>query len=214
VPASDGKTPEERDDYKLDDLERDGLQEVVNISVGRSADAFSRMVDTEVVMSIPTVELLSVNDAETELRRRAGNEIAMVRQEFSGPLSGDSVLIFPKKNSLELVKMVVREDLPEDMLADLEQDVMREIGNILLNNFMAGIGDILDLSIETGLPDFQRCDKDSGRKIFRDLGGNTVIVMRVDFNLHGRDVQGYLGMMVGIQSVTHLIRAVRKFIGV
>jgi chemotaxis protein CheC len=214
MPTPEGKPPADAGEYTLDELDMDGLREVVNISVGRSADAFSRMVDTEVLMSIPIVEILPIIAAEKQLHQRAGDEIAMVRQKITGSLVGESILLFPRNNSLELVKMVVQEDLPEDMLADLEQDVMREIGNIVLNNFMAGIGDLLGLSIETGLPAFERCDKESKGRIFQDLGNNAAIVMRVDFKLHGRDVQGYLGMLVGVQSVTNLIQLIRKFIGV
>ena len=147
----------------IDELDHDALKELVNISVGRSADTLSRMVGTEILLSIPDVVLLSNENADTELRQRAGNDLSLVRQSFSGTLSGDSLLVFPENNSLELVQLILQEDLSAEMLAELEQEVLRELGNVLLNSFMGTLGNTLDLPIETGLPQYERCEEGSER---------------------------------------------------
>ena len=48
--------------------------------------------------------------------------LVAVRQDFAGVLSGRTLLIFPEKNSLELVRAVVGRHLPlEDIVGTTEQ---------------------------------------------------------------------------------------------
>lgn len=212
MPNSDEKSSALGGNLDIDELGQDALKELVNISVGRSADALSRMVDTEVLLTIPSVELMSISRAQVDLRTRAGDDLAVVRQDFHGSLNGNSMLLFSEKNSLGLVRLVVQEDLPQETLGELEQDVLRELGNVFLNSFIGSLGNVLDLRIETGLPYYERYQGGTERAAFKNIGENKLaLVMQVDFNLRERDLNGYLGLLVSVKSATTLVGLVRRY---
>ena len=91
----------------LTDLERDALSEISNIAMARASNSLRQMVDHQVLLSVPAVEILS-HDAAAKLVAKPDNpNLVAVRQDFSGPFSGRALLIFPEANSLELVRVVV-----------------------------------------------------------------------------------------------------------
>ena len=105
------------DDFGLSELELDALTEVVNIGVSRAATSLRDMVGEQVFLSVPSVAITSPMRAAELLGRRESSVLVAVRQGFEGEFSGSALLIFPEKNSLELVRVVAGGDLSlEDIL--------------------------------------------------------------------------------------------------
>jgi chemotaxis protein CheC len=87
------------------------------------------MVEHEVLLSVPAVEILS-RDQATQLVAKPDNpNLVAVRQDFSGAFAGRALLIFPEANSLELVRAVVGRQLPLEDIVDLEDEALAETGN-------------------------------------------------------------------------------------
>src|SRR5688572_21273739 len=87
----------------LTELEQDALAELSNIAMARAASSLRKMVDHEVALSVPSVEVVT-QDAAVKILERTGNpKLVAVRQDFSGLLTGRALLIFPEARSLELV---------------------------------------------------------------------------------------------------------------
>jgi chemotaxis protein CheC len=88
----------------LTELERDALTEVINIGVSRSAKNLSRMVKDQVHLSVPRTEIMNRDRAVGWLSKRENSSLVAVGQDFRGSFSGQALLIFPEKTSLELVR--------------------------------------------------------------------------------------------------------------
>src|SRR3954453_16934835 len=91
----------------LTELERDALGEVSNIAMARAANSLRQMVEHEVLLSVPAVEILSQDQAAQLVAKPDNPNLVAVRQDFSGAFAGRALLIFPEANSLELVRAVV-----------------------------------------------------------------------------------------------------------
>jgi chemotaxis protein CheC len=78
----------------LTDLERDALAELSNIAMARAAISLRQMVQHEVLLSVPSVEILT-RQAAVQLVTKEERLVA-IRQDFSGVLSGRALLIFPE----------------------------------------------------------------------------------------------------------------------
>ena len=77
----------------LSDLERDALAEVSNIAMARAANSLRQMVEHEVRLSVPSVEILSQEAATRVVGKPDNPNLVAVRQDFIGAFSGRALLI-------------------------------------------------------------------------------------------------------------------------
>ena len=138
----------------LTDLQRDAISELLNIGMGRAADALSQMAHEEVQLSVPFVNLLPVNDVPRLLGEQPADAITGVKQQFTGVFWGDALLLFPEAQSLELVRILLDDIVPLERMADMKQDAFMEIGNIILNACLGSLANLLSSEIGSSLPEF------------------------------------------------------------
>jgi chemotaxis protein CheC len=136
----------------LSDLERDALGEISNIAMARAVDSLRQMVGHEVLLSVPTIEILSQEAAAQIVAKPDNPKLVGVRQDFSGAFSGRALLIFPEANSLEPVCVVVGRQLPLEDIVDLEDEALAETGNIILNSWVATIANLFKRGLKRSLP--------------------------------------------------------------
>src|ERR1044071_3269449 len=102
----------------LTELERDALGEVSNMAMARAATSLRQMIQHEVLLAVPSVEILSKEAAAVVMGQLSA--LVAVRQDFGGAFSGRALLIFPEPTSLELVRAVVGRNMPLEDIVDLE----------------------------------------------------------------------------------------------
>lgn len=196
----------------LSDLERDALTELVNMGVGRAASHLSRMVTDQVLLSVPSVDIVSRADAAHFLATRERTGLVAVEQSFEGSFSGRALLIFPETNSLELARAVLGSALSLEEIVDLEQDALAEIGNIILNGCLVVMANTLKDRLDISLPSVLRGDSD---RIFESGGSKSeelVMFLYIDFLIRSRSIRGYIALMMGLSSLESLKGLIHGFI--
>jgi chemotaxis protein CheC len=142
----------------LTKLERDALGEIANIAMARAAVGIRQMVGHQVLLSVPAVEILS-KEAAAQIVGTPDNRILVaVRQDFTGAFSGRALLIFPETSSLELMRAVVGRFLSLKDIIDRQDESLAEIGNVILNCWVATIANLLKRSLPMSLPVVVRGD--------------------------------------------------------
>jgi chemotaxis protein CheC len=207
-----GKTPMATDHFTpLTDLERDALAELSNIAMARAANSLRQMVNYEVRLSVPSVEVLTPETAIQVVAKPDNPSLVAVRQDFSGAFSGRALLIFPEANSLELVRAVVGGQLPLNDIATLEDEALAETGNIILNSWIATIANLLKLGLRMSLPVLVRGDS---RRMFESVGiGETLVLfLHIKFEISKKAIQGYVALMMDIPSIDELRSLLADFI--
>ena len=207
------KTPEsEPGSFTLSELELDALTELVNIGVSRAAASLGAMVGEQVLLSVPSVVIVSRSRAAELLGGTRQDLLVAVRQAFHGDVSGRVLLIFPEKNSLELVRAVAGERLSLEDILELEHEALAEIGNIILNACIATVANLLERSLTMSLPEIIRGD---GERLF-DLGvaiaDDVVLFVHINFSLKGHQIVGYVAMVMDFASLTSLKELIAEFI--
>ena len=195
----------------LTDLERDALGEMSNIAMARAATNLGHMIQLEVRLSVPAVDILSP-EAATEIVTKPGNpNLVAIRQDFSGAFSGRALLIFPEANSLELVRVVVGRELPLEDIVDLEDEALAETGNIILNSWVAVLANLLKQSLKMSLPIVIRRDQ---RNIFESMGPSKslILFLHIKFEISTREIHGYVALMMDIPSIASLRSLIAAFI--
>lgn len=202
-------------DAALSELQRDALTEVVNIGVSRAAVSLRKMVGEQVIMSVPSLELISRTAAAKLIRERESDQLVAVSQDFDGPFSGRALLIFPAKSSLSLVRAVAGSAVAEEDIAPMEDEALAETGNIVLNGCLASMANMLKQRFSLSLPKVLRGD---GRLLFEApaIGNGSptgmVLFLYINFTLSDRAIRGYIAMMMDLPSIALLRTMVDEFI--
>jgi len=206
------------DALDLTDHERDALTELANIGVGRAAASLSRMVDAPIHLRVPDVALLTREEAAAEMEARDPASLIAVRQDFSGPFSGRALLLFPETNSLELVRAMVGPQPSLEEIADLEEEAMAEVGNVILNGYLATIANLLQQQLNISLPDVLR---GSGRSILAASDAKApaaasdpapVLFLYIDFTVGVRGIRGYIAVVMNFPSFEALRVLTNQFV--
>ncbi len=200
----------------IGELERDAVTELINIAIGRAAASLSELVGDELRLSVPHLEFLTPDQAAERLEADTGGaDTVAVRQRFDGRLSGDILLIFPERRSLDLVRSMLGAEVPLDQLTDLEQEALLEVGNIILNACLGSLANQLGLAVQSSLPIYVR---GRGARIL-DSGAERpaaaselVLFVHVDFAMLRNDINGYLAFVMDIAAARHFIDAVRGYV--
>jgi chemotaxis protein CheC len=199
-------------EFFLSDLELDALTELVNIGVSRAAQSLGTMVNEQVLLSVPSVMIVSRSRA-AELIGQAQNELLVaVRQAFHGDVSGRALLIFPERNSLELVRAVAGEHLSLEDILELEHEALAEIGNIILNACIATVANLLRRSLTMSLPEIVRGTGGGLFDLAVSMADDVVLFVHINFSLKGRQVVGYVAMVMDFASLASLKDLIAEFI--
>lgn len=195
----------------LDDLERDALTEIVNIGVSRAASSLRKMIGDQVLLSVPSVEVVSQARAARLISEREVSDLVAVRQDFSGVFSGRALLIFPESNSLELVRAVTGGELSADEVVEMENEALAETGNVILNSCLATMANMLRRPLSMTIPKVLR---GSGASLFSGQGGEggLVLFLYIDFAVRRRDIRGYIAMIMDLPSLAILKELLDEFI--
>lgn len=194
----------------LTDLERDALGELSNIAMARAANSLRQMVENQVMLSVPGVDILE-KEAATQLIAKSNTAtLVAIRQDFTGAFAGRALLIFPEASSLELVRAVVGRQLPLEDIVSLEDEALAETGNIILNSWVATIANLLKSGLKMSLPMVIRGDS---RQMFRgDESQNLVLFLHIKFEISTKEIRGYVALLMDIPSVEELRSLIADFI--
>jgi chemotaxis protein CheC len=197
----------------LAELERDALTEIVNIGVSRAASSLRKMVGDQVLLSVPSIEVVSQRRAARLISEREIVPLIAVRQDFTGAFSGRAMLIFPETNSLELARAVMGDEVSAEEIAEMQHEALAETGNIILNNCLATMANMLKRSLTMTIPEVLR---GSGTTLFEvsEDGGDEglVLFLYIDFAVRRRDIRGYIAMLMDLPSLAILKELLDEFI--
>ncbi|KXJ56391.1 MAG: chemotaxis protein CheC [Thalassospira sp. Nap_22] len=200
---------------ELTELEHDTISELINIGVGRAASSLSEMVDQPVELTVPAISFVE-RFSDSELANAPTEVVSAVSQSFHGPFTGEAMLVFPEFRSLELVRSLLKVDVPLDTLTDLEQEALMEVGNIILNACLGSISNVLGEPINCSMPTFRK--RETRALLDDDTAGGSaatnpvLMILHVQFMLRQNDIDGYVLFVMDLESIQMLRELVRRFL--
>ncbi len=190
----------------LTDFQRDAISELLNIGMGRAANALSQMANAEVQLSVPFVYLMPVNYVTQLLGKQASDSITVVKQQFTGMFGGDALLLFPEAKSLELVRVVLQEMVPLERMGEMEQESLMEIGNVILNACLGSLANLLNSEIDSSLPELlqEDCAEFFAMQQSKYPENESVLFLKMDFKIQEKCISGHVAFMIDGKSVQAL----------
>ena len=86
----------------------DGIIELVNIGVGRSAGSLNTLTGHHVTLRVPQITVCDIFELKNELPR-LDQPFAVVHQDYSGAFEGTAMLMFPRESAEGLFLLMTGE---------------------------------------------------------------------------------------------------------
>jgi len=133
-------------------LQLDALREVANIGAGHAATALSQMTNRTIMINVPEVNVLALEDV-SELLGRADEIVAAVLMHMMGDLTGRTLVLFPEGSAKNLCDILFRK--PTGTTTEfgvMEQSGLKEAGNILASAYLNALSDFMGMMLVPSVP--------------------------------------------------------------
>ena len=198
----------------LSEIELDALTEVFNVGAGRAALSLSEIVGEEVLLSVPSVEILKAAEVNSRVLTLKDNKFATVSQLFTGPFDAEAVLLFTENYALEIVRDMMGSQMSIEDLAEFEQEAMCELGNIILNACLSAMADMLKISLSSSLPTYNMSSPEeiSARLAEQGRDDSYILVLHIDLVLEKHHTEGHLIFLLSSTSLSKLILHIQQYL--
>ena len=198
---------------KLTAVQEDALIELLNIGFGRAASSLSQLTGHRVLLEVPHVTIHPIDEVSESLERVIRTDVASVHQIFSGPVSGDALLILDQVGASMLKELLTNEPALPLSIDASAREVITEVGNILLNACLGTFGNLLKVQVSFSVPQLNLESLGAILESLRvhDEGVSYALIVHAGFKLRHTEVRGYLVIVLSVASLDRLIRAVEDW---
>ena len=193
---------------ELTGIETDAIAEVMNIGAGHSATALSHLLNKDIDMSVPWVNVLPIEEVSS-LVEKPEEPAFGIHLNITGAVRGDVLLLFPKETANEILSIL-------GTGGDKETSTMTEIGNIAIGNHASALSDLLGEDIAQSIPSYSM---DMAGSIFNTIlthlssSASKVLVSRTLLTRKDEKAPIYLFVFLDEKSTKQLIGALNAKYG-
>ncbi|WP_024974452.1 chemotaxis protein CheC [Ralstonia pickettii] len=139
-------------DLTLNEDQRDALQEIANIGMGKAGAALAELLGAFVTLSVPGIKLVNAAQLKAELlgRDMAGDAPSPVRQAFQSDISGEAIVLFGKDGREELEELMGYGDAD----VNSESEALSDIANLLVGACVQSVFEQLGRNLSFSRPSF------------------------------------------------------------
>jgi chemotaxis protein CheC len=197
----------------LTESQRDALTELINIGYARAAGALSQLTGYRITLEVPKVAIHRIEEMTGLLDNVLQGEVASVNQIFSGPVSGNALLLLDDDAALLLTQLLTGKERTSKAMDSAAREVITEVGNIVLNACLGVFGNLLKVQVSFSVP---RLHVESIGQVFNsitvaDRELEYALMIHTRFYVQAGDVSGYLVIVLGVTSLERLLFEVRQW---
>ena len=199
---------------QLKALQLDALREVANIGAGHAATALSQMINSTIMISVPTINVSRLEEVPPQVSAPE-EPVAAVLMHMLGDLTGRTLLVFPKPTAIRLAELMLKRPHGSSAeLGEMEQSAIKEAGNILSSAYMNALSDFMGMML---LPSPPSLAVDMSTAVlttaYLQFGSDRDYVFCVESEFYMTDVnerlRGFFLLLPDPASLQAILRAVR-----
>lgn len=198
-------------------MQKDILTELVNVYIGQAASLLSEMVNQKIELTIPEIILTTVSELDFSEYKYLSvfncGHVVSSSMSFGNGFQGKAFLVFPPDQAKLLVTVCTGETAAseecEDCFADPDLDILREIGNLIINAIIGEFGNLLDIRVEYSLPEIELISLADTQKILlpNDI---YILVLHTSLTLSKTRITGAVLIALSLNSVSLLLEKVNE----
>jgi chemotaxis protein CheC len=123
-------------------VQKDALQELANIGAAHSATTLSQMLNSQIGMSVPEINIVDIADVSDFVTDEL---TTMIVFELQGdmPHGGFLILHFPRDSAVRTARIMQGEGAAPLTFSEMDQSAIVEVGNIMVSSFLSASSDLL-----------------------------------------------------------------------
>lgn len=132
-------------------IQKDALQELANIGAAHSATTLSQMLNTQIGMSVPDIDIVDIADIGQLLTDEL---TTMIVFELQGdiPHGGFLILHFPRDSAIRTAHIMQGEGEAPLTFSEMDQSAIVEVANIMVSSFLSASSDLLGFNMMPSPP--------------------------------------------------------------
>lgn len=198
------------------ELTYDILKELFNISVGKAADMLSEIINKKIVLSVPNVGIFDIEKSDVELGKCLPSVLdgtLMVSSiAFEKNLTGKANLIFPVNKMRTFINLCLNDEGNncEMDFTDVDFDIIKEIGNIILNCIIGEVGNYLEMNLTYTLPEVKVFDRIDFNKDLENNKYSYILLLYITFIIDDTEIEGAIIIDLTLNSLNELIKKIES----
>ena len=194
------------EDLNLQEL--DVMKEIGSIGTGHAATALSKLLQREVRITIPKVQILDFDGAV----KRIGKEeeiIGATLVQMRGDLDGLMLFLYDKRFARKMLKKLLQTEYKDfDAMDDMAFSALKEVGNIIICSYINAFSQLVHVDLHLSVPS----------STVNMLGGILTVPMaefgyesdklmysNADFLMDGKSLPSWLLMLPDIHSLNTIL---------
>ncbi|WP_315116452.1 chemotaxis protein CheC [uncultured Clostridium sp.] len=198
------------------DLRYDALKELFNISVGKAASMLSEMINSKIILDVPYVDIIHVISEELKIENYLPKVLEgalMVSSiSFKEQLTGQANLIFPADKMKTFINVCINNEEPNTEIdidfTDIDYDIIKEIGNIILNSIIGEIGNYINIKLNYSIPEVKIFDRIDFAKDIESKENTHILMLYITFNIDNVKIDGAIIIDLTINSLNEMINKI------
>ena len=162
-------------------LEIDAIGELMNISLGSSATAASKMLDRRVNITTPRVSVKNIDEFEFKnLEPALAVEITYVEG-----LDGNNLMILKKNDVRKILEILMMTEIEEEgfVLDELSRSAVCELMNQMMGSSATSLSEIMGETVNISTPIAFEVDNPDGFKEKYFDSDNTMVIVSFDLDI-------------------------------
>lgn len=186
------------------DVVKDIIGELINSGVGRAAKSMNELLNHEIQMSVPVIQILKTDETRDYIAKFNASKYVNVIQSFCGNLQGKGIVSFPVIKGKTLVNMLLEtsENCALDFNLD-EREAILEVGNLIINAVQGVISDMVGQEVECQLPEINFDDRILPVDMLRE--DDIYIIGEMILAVKGIDIEGSILLIYAYENLELLL---------
>jgi len=198
----------------LTDFQKDALKEVGNIGIGHATTSLSQMVNKRVWISLPDLKLIPLIKVPDLVKNEA--PVIGIILELTGDTKGFLLLLLSKKSAKYLINLVLGTVSETETFDEMEQSVLKEVGNIMSGTYITSLSNFLGISIGLSPPlnIYDMADAIINQVVCmmsRDV--EDVLFINTEFTINTEKIEGKILIFTDSASLSKILDAINRISG-
>lgn len=196
-------------------LRYDILKELFNISVGKAASLLSEIVNKKIILNVPDIKILDLMEAKVieyeHFPKSKDGTLMASAISFQENIEGRANLIFPTDKMRTFINLCMNDEEDEGNEAyftEVDFDVIKEIGNIVLNSIVGEVGNYLNIKLSYTLPEVKIFNLHEFVENMENTEFTCILLLYITFNIDDTEIEGAILIDLSLKSLNSFIKKI------